>query len=135
MKTVLMVLVVAGCALSSGPRTIILPSTAYGRTTCIDGKPISVQVGGLPEGDSIEVDAHEYRHQQQMAGQCQSFLKRFSEDEAFRIRMEMDAYCYGIRTRPDSTQAARREQLLGYAKDHSTLPVSEIRRIFDEVCP
>lgn len=131
----LCLLALAGCiATANTPRVIVLPPMALGRTDCVDGVPVSVIRGGMRPADSAEVDAHEARHRIQMAGRCNTYLRLFQGDIVFAVRMELDAYCVGIATRPPDERPMRREQLLAYVR-RSGLPDVVIARLYAEVCP
>lgn len=135
MKSLLVVALVTACAVSTDPRVIVIPPATLGRTDCIAGAPMSGIRGGLLVADSIEVDAHEARHREQMRRDCRGFLRRYQSDVRFKVRVEMDAYCYGIRTRPKNQWPERHAALLTWYLNHSEgIPSKDVKALFTEAC-
>jgi hypothetical protein len=139
MRVRVLVLVAAlllfACTLTA-PRYVLTFQPMYlGMTDCVNGMPVSVVQGGMSPADSLEVDVHEAKHRQQMYRRCDAFQRRFRADSRFRMRMEFEAYCAGIATRPPGERPFRRETVIMYAVAFGGLQKDETRRLFTEVCP
>jgi hypothetical protein len=136
MKRALLVLLLLGaCAVASEP-AIVLGPVYRGVTDCRGGVPVSVVRGGLSVEDSAEVDAHEAVHRRQMRGNCVGVMARYRNDRAFRVQMETEAYCAGIRVHPDTVYAARREETLAFVlRMFPDIPGGDVKRLFARHCP
>ena len=135
MKALTLVLLVAACAVAQEPALVLGPMYR-GITDCRGGVPVSVVRGGMSYEDSVEVEAHEAVHRRQMRVDCAEVIRRYRNDRQYRVRMETEAYCAGIRTLSDSAYIARRDGTLAFVvRMFPDIPQEKVKSLFRQYCP
>ena len=80
-----------------------------GEVHCVDGfpkmEPPLPNLKGLARAENVR---HEATHAAQFATGCDSVARAWEADPAFRLELEAEAFCVGVRVWPDSVQRARR---------------------------